>query len=77
MTIGILRVEGYFDRLTYALETISKHFRSIRHHFASTYTAVVFFQMVKLLGPSVSNYLYRQKKHYFFYKRQTFPTCVR
>ena len=48
MTIGIFRVEGYFDRLTYALETISKHFRSIRHHFASTYTAVVFFQMVKL-----------------------------
>ena len=48
MTIGILRVEGYFDRLTYALETISKHFRSIRHHFASTHAAVVFFQMVKL-----------------------------
>ena len=24
MTIGILRVEGYFDRLAYALETFSK-----------------------------------------------------
>ena len=48
MTIGILRVEGYFDRLAYALETFSKCFRSIRHHFASTHAAVVFFQMVKL-----------------------------
>ena len=48
MTIGILRVEGYFYRLAYALETFSKCFRSIRHHFASTHAAVVFFQMVKL-----------------------------
>ena len=48
MNIGILRVEGYFDRFTYAPETFSKCFRSIRHHFASTYPAVVLFQMVKL-----------------------------
>ena len=74
MNIGILRVEGYFDRFTYAPETFSKCFRSIRHHFASTYPAVVLFQMVKLLGPSVSNYSHRRKKHYFFHKCRASPS---
>ena len=48
MIIGILRAEGYLDRLAYSPETFSKCFRRIRHRFASTHPAVVFFQMVKL-----------------------------
>ena len=72
--IGFIRVDGYFDRFAYAPETFSKCFRSIRHHFASTHAAVVFFQMVKLLRPTVSDYLHRKKKYYFFHKRQTFPS---
>ena len=46
--IGFIRVDGYSDRLAYTPETFSKCFRSIRHRFASTHPAVVFFQMVKL-----------------------------
>ena len=48
MVIGFLRVDVYFDKIAYDPETFSKCFRRIRHRFASTHAAVVFFQMVKL-----------------------------
>ena len=48
ITTWILKDDGSFVRLAYDPEKFSKCFRSIRHRFASTHAAVVFFQMVKL-----------------------------
>ena len=75
--VEILKLYVFSVRVAHASDLFSKSFRRSHHRVATTHATIVFFQMVKLLRPTVSDYLHRQKKYYFFHKRQTFPSRAR